>query len=163
MLIKTGVPTIENIQSVFPSEERINQGPVAVIECYQEIPCNPCATACKRNAIKAFIDINDRPEIDEESCNGCALCISACPGLAIMVVDGSYSNNEVLIKIPYEFLPLPNEGNIVKGLNRSGDYITDVKVIKVQNPKAFDKTPIVHLAVDREFLYDFRNIRVEEV
>ena len=163
MLIKTGVTTIENIESVFPSEERINQGPVAVIECYQEIPCNPCATACKRNAIKAFIDINDRPKIDEESCNGCALCISACPGLAIMVVDGSYSNNEVLIKIPYEFLPLPNEGDIVKGLNRSGDYITDVKVIKVQNPKSFDKTPIVHLAVDREFLYDFRNIRVEEV
>lgn len=163
MLINTGVPTIENIKSVFPSEERINQGPVAIIECYQEIPCNPCSTSCKRNAIKDFADINDRPDIDESICNGCTLCISACPGLAIMVVDGSYSENEILMKIPYEFLPLPKEGDIVKGLNRSGEYITDAKVIKIVNPKSFDKTPIIHLAVDRKFLYEFRNIRVEEV
>ena len=163
MLIKTGVPTIENVKSIFPSEERINKGSVAVIECYQEIPCNPCATACRRNAIKAFDDMNDRPEIDDELCNGCALCISACPGLAIMIVDGSYSQNEVLIKIPYEFLPLPSEGDIVKGLNRTGEYVTDVKVVKVQNPKAFDRTPIIHVVLDRKFLYEFRNIRIEEV
>lgn len=163
MLIKTGIPTIEDIKSVFPSEDRINKGPVAVIECYQEIPCNPCFTSCKRNAIKDFADINDKPIIEDELCNGCALCISACPGLAIMIVDGSYSENEVLIKIPYEFLPLPKEGDTVKGLNRSGEYITDVKVIKVQNPKSFDKTPIIHVAVNRKFLYDFRNIKVEEV
>lgn len=163
MLKKTGIPTMENIKSVFPPMERIKQSAVAVIECYQKIPCNPCSTACKRNAIKEFNDINDKPNIDESNCNGCGLCISACPGLAIMVVDGSYSEDKVLFKIPFEFLPFPKEGDIVKGLNRAGEYITDVEVIKVQNPKSFDKTPVVHLAVDKKFLYEFRNIKVEEV
>ncbi|MTI48069.1 MAG: 4Fe-4S ferredoxin [Firmicutes bacterium] len=163
MLKKTGIPTMEDIKSVFPNEDRINEGPVAVIECYQRIPCNPCSTSCLRDAIQEFNDINDTPSINDKNCNGCGMCISACPGLAIIVIDGSYSDEEVLFKIPYEFLPLPNKGDIVKGLNRAGEYITDVKVIKVQNPKSFDKTPIVHLAVNRDFLYQFRNIKVEEV
>lgn len=163
MLKETGIPTLEDIKSVFPDEERINKGPVAVIECYQRIPCNPCATSCNRNAIQDFIDINDTPVIEDINCNGCGICISACPGLAIMVIDGGYSEKEALFKIPYEFIPIPKEGDIVKGLNRAGKYITDVKVVKVQNPKAFDKTPVIHVAVDKKFLYDFRNIRVEEV
>lgn len=162
MFESTGVATIEMIKEVFPNEERIKQGPVAIIECYQEIPCNPCATACKRNAIKDFVDINDRPELNTEVCNGCGVCIHNCPGLAIMVVDGSYSEDEVLFKIPYEFLPLPKAGDIVQGLNRAGEYITEVKVIKVMNPNAFDKTPVIHVAVNRAYLYDFKSIRLED-
>lgn len=162
MLENTGVPSLVQIKSVFPSEDRINKGPVAVIECYQNIPCNPCFTACKRNAIGEFEDINDTPQLDVGICNGCGLCISSCPGLAIMVVDGSYSSQEVLFKIPYEFHPLPNEGDIVKGLNRLGEYIGDVRILKIQNPKSFDKTPIIHIAVKRDLLYDFRNIRLGE-
>jgi Fe-S-cluster-containing hydrogenase component 2 len=162
MIEKTGVPTIDMIKKAFPSIERINKGPVAVIECFQRIPCNPCATACKRKAIMVFKDINDIPVINWELCNGCGLCISSCPGLAIMVVDGSRSKDKVLFKIPYEFLPLPKEGSIVKGLNRKGEHITDVKVIKVQNSKALDKTPILHIAVSKDYLYEFRNIRLEE-
>lgn len=161
MLESTGIATPEMIKEIFPSEDRLNKGPVAVIECFQRIPCNPCSTACTKNAMKDFVDINDRPQLDEEICNGCGLCISKCPGLAIMVVDGSYSEDEILFKIPYEFLPLPVEGNIVAGLDRAGEYICDVKIIKVQNPKAFDRTPVIHVLVPRKYLYDFRNIRVE--
>lgn len=160
MLEYTGVPTRELIDKVFPSIERINKGPVAVIECFQSIPCNPCSTACNRNAMNKMDDINDLPSLDVEKCNGCGICISRCPGLAIMVVDGSYSDEEVVFRIPYEFLPLPNVGDIVGGLNRSGEYITDCKVIKVQNSKLFDRTPIIDVVVKREYLFDFRNIRV---
>ena len=64
MLEKTGVPTKENIESVTPSKERLSKGPVALIECFQEIPCNPCYTSCKKGAIKELIDINDRPILD---------------------------------------------------------------------------------------------------
>lgn len=161
MIESTGVPTMEMVREVFPSKDRINKGPVAVIECYQKIPCNPCSTVCVRKAIKEFDDINDRPIIDTDICNGCGMCISKCPGLAIMVVDGSYSEDKVIFRIPYEFLPLPNEGDIVKGLNRKGEYIGDVKVLKVQSPKSFDKTNVIHVAVDRKLLYEFRNIKVE--
>ena len=160
MIESTGIPSKELIHEVFPSIDRINKGPVAVIECFQNIPCNPCSTACARKAMETMYDINDIPSLNTDICNGCGICISKCPGLAIMVVDGSYSADEAIFKIPFEFLPLPNEGDIVEGLNRAGEYITDVKIIKVVNPKSFDKTPVIHVAVNKNFLYEFRNIRL---
>ncbi|WIV10927.1 4Fe-4S binding protein [Proteiniborus sp. MB09-C3] len=160
MIECTGVPTDDLVRKVFPSIERVNQGPVAVIECYQNIPCNPCSTSCIRKAMHYMNDINDLPSLDENRCNGCGICMSKCPGLAIMVVDGSLSEEEVLFRIPYEFLPLPTNGDIVEGLNRNGDYITDVKVVRVQNQKSFDRTAIIDVVVNRDLLYDFRNIRM---
>lgn len=156
----TGIASREMVLEVFPDNETINRGPVAVIECYKEIPCNPCATSCKVQAIKPFVDINDRPEINNDRCTGCTLCVSACPGLAIMVIDGSKHENEVIFRIPYEFRPLPEEGKTVLALDRGGNVIGNGKVLKVQNLKYQDKTPIVHVLVDREHLYEFRNIRV---
>jgi MinD superfamily P-loop ATPase len=160
MFEKTGIPSKEMIMGKFPSIERINKGPVAVVECYKEIPCNPCQTACKFDAIKVGEDINNIPTLNSDNCTGCAICLSKCPGLAIMVVDGSKSETTVQIKIPYEFLPLPIAGDIVKGLDREGKYIAEVKVINILNPKSFDRTPIITLEADRKFLYEIRNIKV---
>lgn len=156
MLEKTGVPTFEDLISVIPSEERRKKGPVAVIECFQKIPCNPCSTACKTGAIKPFNDINDRPQIDFDRCTGCALCMTKCPGLAIFIVDETYNDDEALIKIPYEFLPLPEEGSFVTGLNREGKPVCRAKVVKVLNGKHQDRTTIVSLAVPKEFSMEVR-------
>ena len=156
------LPSIQMFRDNFPDISRINEGPIAIIECFQNIPCNPCTTACKRQAIEIMEDINDLPVLDTDRCNGCGICISKCPGLAIMVVDGSYSKEEALFKIPYEFTPLPKEGDIVMGLDRNGDYLTDVKVVKILNPKSFDKTPVVHVSVNKDYLYEFRNIGLGE-
>lgn len=161
MLEKTGIPTKDMIMEVFPSIDRINKGAVAVVECYQNIPCNPCQTACKFGAINIGEDINNLPKVNIDKCVGCAICLSKCPGLSIMVVDGSKSDQTVIVKLPYEFLPLPKEGDIVKGLDRTGEVLDDVTVISVQNPKSFDRTPIVTIEVDRKYLYDIRNIRLE--
>ena len=161
MFEKTGIPNVEIIMEKFPPIDRINKSGVAVIECYKEIPCNPCQTACKFDAIKVGEDINKIPQLNFENCTGCAICLSKCPGLAIMLVDGSKSEDTVEVKIPYEFLPLPQEGQIVKGLDREGKYISDVKIIKVLNPKTFDRTPVITIEVDRKLLYQIRNIKVE--
>lgn len=161
MLEKTGIATSEMVMNVFPSIDRINKGPVAVIECFQNIPCNPCQTACRFNAINIGDDINNLPKLNSDNCTGCAICLSKCPGLSIMIVDGSKSQETVLIRLPYEFYPLPTEGSIVQGLNRAGEYITDAKVVGVLNPKAFDKTAVVTIEIDRKYLYNIRNIRVE--
>lgn len=161
MFEKTGIPSKEMIMGKFPSLYRINKGAVAVVECYKEIPCNPCQTACKFGAIIIGEDINNIPNVYEDNCTGCALCLSKCPGLAIMIVDGSKLKDAIEVRLPYEFLPLPKEGQVVKGLNRAGEYITDVKVLKVLNPKSFDRTPIITIEVDRKFLYEIRNIKVE--
>ncbi|HPX00188.1 MAG TPA: 4Fe-4S binding protein [Sedimentibacter sp.] len=109
MFEKTGIPSMEMIMEKFPSIERINKGAVAVIECYKEIPCNPCETACKFDAIKVGEDINNIPRLNSGNCTGCGICLSKCPGLAIMIVDGSKSETTVEVKIPYEFLPLPRK------------------------------------------------------
>lgn len=161
MFEKTGIPSKEMVMDKFPSTDRINEGPVAVVECYKEIPCNPCQTACRFNAINVGEDINNIPRLNADNCTGCAICLSKCPGLAIMVVDGSKSEETVLIKIPYEFLPLPEEGDMVRGLDREGNYIADVKVLNILNPKSFDRTPVITIEADRKYLYDLRNIRVE--
>jgi len=160
MLEKTGIASEEQIESSFPSMERLKKGPVAIIECFQRIPCNPCATSCKRGAMKPFEDINDLPSLSHEECNGCSLCVFNCPGLAIMVVDYTYSEEKVSFKIPYEFIPLPEKGQIVKGLNREGKEICDCEVLNIMNNKVMDRTPLVTVAVDKSHLKTFRNIKV---
>jgi len=162
MLEKTGVPTNKQIREIFPEESRINEGPVVVIECYKEIPCNPCTTACKFDSIHIGEDINKRPEVIEENCIGCSVCLSKCPGLAIMLVDGSKSEDFVHMTIPYEFLPLPEEGDIVDGLDRKGEFIEKVEVLKIINPKSYDRTPLIKVKVSRNNMYEFKNIRLEE-
>jgi Fe-S-cluster-containing hydrogenase component 2/bacterioferritin-associated ferredoxin len=162
MLEKTGVATPADIEKVFPSEERLQKGPVVIVECFLEIPCNPCYTACNQDAIKEFIDINDLPNVDHDNCNGCGLCISNCPGLAIRVLDMTWSEKEALVRIPYEFLPLPEKGDVVMGLDREGKVITEVRVEKVLNNKYVDKTPVISLAVDKAYAKEVVFIRLEE-
>ena len=161
MFEKTGVASREMVMTKFPPIERINQGPVAVVECYQKIPCNPCQTACPFGAIQIGDDINNIPQRDETLCTGCGMCVAKCPGLSIMIVDGSKSADSVEFRIPYEFLPLPEADEKVIGLDRSGQPVCEAKVIKVMNPPTFDRTPVVTLEVDRKYLYDFRNFRRE--
>ena len=43
------------------------KGPKAVIECKQDIPCNPCTTCCAFKAITFAGSISSLPELDEES------------------------------------------------------------------------------------------------
>ena len=100
-------------------------------------------------------NINDLPEIDHEKCNGCGNCIALCPGLAIFVIDETYgSPDEVLVRIPHEFVPLPKTGDIVHALSREGKYLCDAKVVKVQKTKS--ATSVVHLVINKEHLYEVR-------
>lgn len=160
MLSQTGVATTDDLNKVFPDENRLNKGAVAIIECFQNIPCNPCYTACSRGAIKPFEDINDLPNINHIECTGCSLCVSKCPGLSIMVLDMTYSETEALLKLPYEFIPLPKTNDIVKGLDREGNVVCDVRVESVMNSKYLDRTPIVSIAVKKDLAKTIRNIRM---
>lgn len=159
MLNINGVPTQKDLAKVKPSDERMQKGAVAIIECFQEIPCNPCYTYCNRGAIAEMININEIPNIDHEKCNGCAICVSACPGLAIFIVDMNYSETKAIVKVPYEFYPVPQSGDKVAALNREGKSIGEAEVVKVQTFKQQEKTHIVWLAVDKELAMEVRNFK----
>lgn len=160
MLIKNGIATQEELTNVVPSLERMSKGPVAVFECFQEIPCNPCESSCFRGAVSVGEDINTIPQVDHDICNGCTNCVSACPGLAIFVVDTS-GEEMAKLTIPYEFSPLPNEGDIVLGLDRSGTPITETRVLKVRNNDRLDRTALITLELSKENVNLVRFIKVK--
>ena len=160
MLERTGVPTAEQIEAAKPPREYREKGPVVVVECFQEIPCDPCYTACKRGAYLPFEDINDLPRLDYSNCNGCGICIGACPGLAVFVVDETFSEKEALVMIPWEFLPTPVEGSTVQGLNRRGEQVGPVKVKKVGASIKKNGSRIITLIVPKDLAYEIRSIRV---
>lgn len=142
----------------YPSKRRFAKGPVAVIECPEEIPCNPCENVCPSKAIIVGSPITNLPRLIEDRCTGCGLCIPACPGLAIFVVNINYSQKEASISIPYELLPLPKVGDEVKVLNREGKPICKGKVIKLSDGR--DHTKIVTVAVPKEFFEVARGIKL---
>jgi Fe-S-cluster-containing hydrogenase component 2 len=142
----------------YPSYKRFIKGPVAVIECPEEIPCDPCSEICPFNAIEVGKPITNLPRLIEDRCTGCGLCITACPGLAIFVVNLNYSTEEASISMPYEFLPVPKVGEQVKVLNREGAHICEGRVIKVDEGK--DHTRVVTIAVPKKFFEVARGIRL---
>ena len=157
MLAVNGIPTTEDLQAVLPAPSRLQQGPVAVIECFQQIPCNPCAEACPRGAITMPGSISERPVFDEAKCNGCGICVTRCPGLAIFVVDYNWSPEAALLKMPYEFAPLPSSGEVVEAIDRAGKPVGAATVQRVQQQA--NRTTVLWLAVDKTIAMDVRNIR----
>lgn len=161
MFEKTGIASPEMVLEKFPPLSRIDKGRVAVLECYRRIPCNPCETACPLGAIEIGEDINNMPVLHADKCSGCGMCLSRCPGLAIMIVDGSAAEEYVEITLPYEFRPLPEKGDTVPALSRSGKFVCEASVMSVLNPKSYDRTPAVRVRVPRKHLYDVRNIALK--
>ncbi len=155
-----GVPVKEEIEKVMPPEDILAKKPVVMVECFQNIPCDPCAASCPFGAILPFEDINNLPAVDYDKCTGCGICVTSCPGLAIFVLDMNYSDEEALIKLPYEMLPLPQKGEMVSGLDREGHKVAEVKVDKVTKTK--NKTYLISIVVPKELALIIRNIRVED-
>ncbi len=153
MLKIDGVPQLKDIEKILPPEEIRESKPYVVIECFQKIPCDPCHSACPTGAILPFENINDIPKVDYHKCTGCGICISMCPGLAIFVVDETRDGYD-LISLPYEFLPLPEKDEKVKGLNRSGEPICNATVERVLKGKR--KTRVITLKVPKGYAHKVR-------
>ncbi len=148
---KDGILDPEFLQ--LPSQKQLKKG-VAIIECVQNIPCNPCVDSCPTGAI-SMKDVNALPVMDYDKCIACCKCVSICPGLAIFVVK--IIDDKALITLPYEFLPEPMVGKKIKVLDRSGKIVDDGIVKKVGRK---DKTFVVTVEVDKDFIMTVRNIKV---
>ena len=143
----------------YPSKKRLEKGPVVVIECPEEIPCNPCETICPKNVITVGKPITNIPVVDEDKCDGCGVCIAICPGLAIFIVDETFSQDKAAITIPYEILPLPDEGELVDALDRNGNVVCEGEIIKIKDFKKANHTFLVTIAVPKKHSESVRNFK----
>ena len=149
---KNGILTLKDLK--LPTDKQLKKG-VVIIECVQEIPCDPCVAICPVNAI-SMKDINDIPQVDYNKCTGCKRCVSICPGLAIFVIK--VEDEKALITLPYEFLPIPKVGDNVTALDRKGKPRGTAKIIKVIKNK---KTTVVTIEVDKDLAMEVRNIKLD--
>lgn len=144
------------VMEKLPGAARRARGPYALFECFQAIPCNPCYTACPCGAVQPMENINDIPRLDYETCTGCGACLPICPGLAIFIIDETFSADRALIKFPYEYLPLPQKGAEVDAVDREGRIVCRATVERVQSFK--NKTAIVSLAIPKEYTFIARGM-----
>ncbi|MFO7675411.1 MAG: 4Fe-4S binding protein [bacterium] len=160
---RTGIlPAREQLKGrQVPDLARLKQGPAVVIECVEQIPCNPCAGACPRGAVTVAPSLVSLPKVDYAKCNGCALCVARCPGLAIFVVNYNHSATEATVTIPWEMLPRPEKGQRVTALDRAGRPVCRAKVVRVLDSRALDRCAVVTLAVPRRFWNEVRSLRMK--
>ncbi len=156
---KTGIISVDELKKLgfIPPEERLRKGPVAIIECPEEIPCNICVDACPHKAI-TMESIISLPRLDWNKCVGCKLCVALCPGLAIFVVDLS-REDKAYVTVPHEFLPSPKVGDEVVLLGRDGKVLGKGKVVHVFER---NKTYAVTVEVPPNLAMEVRAIWVKE-
>ena len=158
-LLKKGYVADEEIERFpgIPSAEKRSRGLTPVIECTQNIPCDPCRDACAKGCIRISDNIIDLPSLqDEVQCTGCGMCVAACPGQAIFLVDETYNEEEALIGIPYEFYPLPDPGETGAVFTRAGKPAGTGKVVRVQKAKVLDGTSVLWISVPKSRSMDVR-------
>ncbi len=149
-LLKKGYVTDEEITRFPGVTEKEEIHPV--IECTQNIPCNPCQDVCPNHCIKVGDNITALPCLSaEKRCTGCGLCVASCPGQAIFLLKEDKSEGTAEITLPYEFLPLPKSGDKGMALGRNGETVCTAEVVAVKSSPAYDKTSLLTMKVPLEY------------
>lgn len=82
----------------------------------------------------------------------------ALPGQAITVLNMAYSADKATLDFPYEFLPLPAEGDTVRAVNRAGAPVCEAAVLSVRKPKENDGTCVIRIAFPAEYAGEVKSI-----
>lgn len=147
------------------SYPNIKQGVYPVLNCVQEIPCNPCTTTCPRDSIKIDGSIMN-PPVYTGGCIGCEMCVAICPGLAITLVD--FRKGEPIVTIPFEFNDgILETGQEVEVTDRLGRVLGNGTVIGFRYAEKVKtipvKTKMVKLKVPREIAEQVSGIKITTV
>lgn len=133
-----------------------------VIECTQNIPCNPCQDACKMGCIRIGRNITSLPAIDpDKKCVGCGMCVASCSGQSIFLVEEDVEEGYGEVTMPYEFLPLPKVGDRGIALGRNGKYVCDAEVTKIRTAPVFDHTYLLTIKVSNDMVMKARFYKKE--
>lgn len=145
-LLEKGYLADEEVEK-YPGVKKV-KGIHPIIECSQNIPCNPCQDSCPEKCIVIGDMITSLPVFDvSTTCIGCGMCVAACPGQSIFLVNNEYEEGYSHLTIPYEFLPLPKVGTKGVALDRSGVQVCKAEVIEVKSKNAFDQTHLLTMRV----------------
>ena len=159
-LLKKGFVGDDEIER-FPGVTH-RKGVHPVIECTQNIPCNPCQDACGKKCISIGDNITSLPIVVHDSeCVNCGMCVASCSGQAIFLIDEDCGDGSATVTLPYEFLPLPVEGTTGIALGRNGQEVCEATVVSVKSLKAFDKTNLLTMRVPKEYAMKARFFRAK--
>ena len=135
----------------------VQEGIHPVIECTQNIPCNPCQDACPKGCICIGKNITSLPVVSkEQKCIGCGMCVASCSGQSIFLVEENVESGYGEVTMPYEFLPLPEVGDKGIALGRDGKQVCEAEVTKVRTAPAFDHTNLLTIKVPNEMVMKAR-------
>lgn len=152
---------------VFKGVSPINSpksGVYPIFHCEQEIPCNPCSSACPiHNIIIPSDNILAQPIYLETSreCINCQQCISICPGLAITIVDVRNATDYAEISLPAEFLE-DNLPVVFHLTNENGDILCVEKPIAIQRHRTNKSTLILKFSVPKVIANDIVGFQIQE-
>jgi len=146
-------------QSVSASDFKGKESRV-IVDCPQDIPCNPCEKYCPTKAIIIGKEINQQPDYDPDKCIGCGKCLSVCPGRAILLIQYNYSDSTSKVTLPFEFSPEPKKNDEVELLSKSGELVCKGKVLDTKFFNDKDKCSMVDVEVPKDKAFSIRSIRL---
>jgi thioredoxin reductase/Fe-S-cluster-containing hydrogenase component 2 len=137
--------------------------PLPIIDCMQNIPCNPCVNSCKVNAITMDDNnISSLPRIDYNKCISCLNCAKICPGLSIYFVNYNYDEENANIILPYElFFNLVKDQTVI-ALDKHGKKVCEAKLLKTIKTNSINSVTLVSLLVKKEYAFDVRSFTLKE-
>ncbi len=148
---------IEVKSSVSTPNKKYLVQPVASLECFENVGCSVCADVCPAKAITFKTKVAS-PQLNEELCTGCSLCVAHCPpGAAVMIQEA-----EPQQRASY-FLPAPAKEFYQKAQefdlgNRRGDWLASSKLVQQWH---FDGAlhSVVRVDTSSIYLWDIRTVK----
>lgn len=134
-----------------------------VIECTQNIPCNPCQDACRFGCIKVGEHMTTLPAIEVSArCVGCGMCVANCPGQAIFLIKKEEDTGTATVTLPYEFLPVPEKGTKGVALGRDGSVVCSAEVVDAKTAGPMDGTVLLTMKIPLEMSMKARFFKTVE-
>jgi glycine/D-amino acid oxidase-like deaminating enzyme/Pyruvate/2-oxoacid:ferredoxin oxidoreductase delta subunit/bacterioferritin-associated ferredoxin len=143
------------------SENFTGNETLAIINCDEDIPCNPCAISCKFDSIKINKNITQQPTINYELCKGCGLCLPKCPGRAIRMLQYNFTDTESLLTIPFEFEPYPKQNQKVSIVNYDGNFLANGTIQKTKPPKSKTDCGTISIIIPKKHAFDGIMIQIK--